>query len=72
MTPNPPNNRMYLFTLYSSRPPAAAPVYGPENKAFSRRLLELADHLQDKLSEWEYKQLCDLAQERFHEEKKDT
>ena len=44
--------------------------YGPHPKPFSLRLLELADELQPKLSEWEYKQLCDLAQERYAREKK--
>ena len=44
--------------------------YGPPPKPFSLRLLELADELQPKLSEWEYKQLCDLAQERYAREKK--
>ena len=44
--------------------------YGPDPKPFSLRLLELADELQPKLSEWEYKQLCDLAHERFKREKR--
>ena len=44
--------------------------YGPHPKPFSLRLLELAEQLQPKLTEWEYKQLCDLAQERYAREKK--
>lgn len=30
--------------------------------------MELVDDLQDKLTEWEYKQLADLAHEKFREE----
>ena len=39
-------------------------------KPFSLRLMELADELQPKLSEWEYKQLCDMARERYDREKR--
>ena len=50
--------------------PARRVHYGPHPKPFSLRLLELAEQLQPKLTEWEYKQLCDLAQERYAREKK--
>ena len=36
-------------------------VYGPHPKPFSLRLLELAEQLQPKLTDHEYKQLCDLT-----------
>ena len=44
--------------------------YGPHPKPFSRRLLDLAEQLQPKLTDHEYKQLCDLAHERYTREKK--
>ena len=58
---------MILVWLNSRRP---APKMGPHPKPLSLRLMELADELQPKLSEWEYKQLADLAQERYEREKR--
>ena len=46
------------------------PTYGPQPKPFSMRLLELAEQIQSKITDQEYKQLCDLAQERYVREKK--
>ena len=57
---------LVVFRLRGHR----APVYGPQPKPFSLRLLELAEQLQPKLTDQEYKQLCDLAQERYAREKK--
>ena len=57
---------LVVFRLRDRR----APVYGPHPKPFSLRLLELAEQLQPKLTDHEYKQLCDLAQERYAREKK--
>jgi hypothetical protein len=57
-------NRVFVFH-FQRRPDR---VYGPEPKPYSLRLMELADDLQDKLTEWDYKQLADLAHEKFLEE----
>ena len=60
-------NRLFIFHIHE---PAPEKVYGPTPKPFSIKLMELADELQEKLTEWEYKQLADLAHEKFLEEQK--
>ena len=61
-------NRIFIIEYLRRSPREEKPVFGPQLLPFSYRLLQLADELQDKLTEWEYKQLCDLAHERFREE----
>ena len=50
-------NRMIESTLVIFRLGGRRQVYGPPNKPFSLRLLELAEQLQPKLTDHEYKQL---------------
>ena len=58
------------LVVFRLRERPARVQYGPHPKPFSLRLLELAEQLQPKLTDHEYKQLCDLAQERYAREKK--
>ena len=44
-------------------------VQGPKQKPLCWRLLELAEELQERITEAEYKKLCDLAQESYKEDK---
>ena len=61
------DTRVVFLRFRERKPPV---TFGPEPKPFSLRLQELADELQPKVTEWEYKQLCDLAHERFKREKR--
>ena len=61
------DTRVVFLRFRERKPPVQ---FGPEPKPFSLRLQELADELQPKVTEWEYKQLCDLAHERFKREKR--